>query len=222
MSQSHVLQARLRTDFGKKLKTIRKNGNIPANVYGKNIEATSVWLELKEFTTLLAHSSESTLIDLKIDSESKSRPVIIRDIQHVATKGSIQHVDLQQVNLKEKIQVTVAVTYTGESDAATKGIAILQTPIEEIEIECLPTEIPETIEVDVSTLIEVGDNIKVSDIKLSDKIEIITDPETVLATLTEPAPEEAEAAPVTEEELVAAAQTASGAKDDGEEPTEDK
>jgi large subunit ribosomal protein L25 len=201
MGNKHVISAEARDVFGKKVRKFRRDGKVPGNIYGKTTEPTPVWFNAKELATLLKDVGESSLIEVKIGSD-KTRPVIFRDLQHGLSFTNILHVDAQQVNLKEKIQVAVPVEITGESEAVTNGLGILETTTPEIEIEALPTDLPEAFVVDITALSEVGQKITVADLKVPNGVEILTDPETVVVAIVEQQVQEEEAAPVTEEQQV--------------------
>ncbi len=201
MGNKHVISAEARDVFGKKVRKFRREGKIPGNIYGKTTEPTPIWFNAKELATLLKDVGESSLIEVKIGSD-KTRPVIFRDLQHGLSFTNILHVDAQQVNLKEKIQVAVPVEITGESEAAAKGLGILETVTPEIEIEALPTDLPESFIVDITALVEVGQKITVADLKAPNGVEILTDPETVVIAIVEQHVQEEEVETKTEEQQI--------------------
>jgi large subunit ribosomal protein L25 len=219
MSNKHVLNVEKRDIVGKKVKAYRKTGKIPANIYGKGIDSISVWINEKMLQGLLKEVGESALIELTLEGDKKTRPVILREVTHDAYRPVIVHVNLQQVNLKEKLQIAIPVEITGESQAVNDGKGILQTAVSEIEVEALPTDLPESIVIDVSGLAEVGDHILVKDIKVIKGVEIITDPDEVVVSIVEPQAEEPEAAaPVSEADQVASVEAS---EEGAEEKTEE-
>lgn len=218
MANRHVINAEKREVFGKKLSKYRKEGKIPGNIYGKTTDPTPIWFNSKEVDTLLKDVSETAFIDIKIGSE-KARPVVLRDIQHHTIGRAIVHIDAQQVNLNEKIQVTVAIEITGESEAVTSELGILENALAEIEIEALPADIPESFIVDISPLVEVGQKITVADLKVPTGVEIITDAEATIVSIVEPQQAEEEVVEKTEAELIEGVEATA---EKGEESAEDK
>jgi len=191
MSQKHQITAEKREVFGKKINKYRKEGKVPGNIYGKTIEPLPVWFSSKELAQLLKGISESALIDIKIGDE-KARPVIFRDIQHEFTSRTVVHVDAQQVNLKEKIVVNIPIEIVGQSELITKGDGILETTTSEVEVEALPTDLPEGFAIDISGLTEIGQKITVSQLSVPNGVQILTDPETVLVAIVNAAGAEEE------------------------------
>ncbi|MCF7869790.1 MAG: 50S ribosomal protein L25 [Candidatus Omnitrophica bacterium] len=187
-----------RTDKGKQaVKKIRAEGSVPSIVYGKDINA-AITISSEGFKTLRdIHFSESTVIDLSIsgDKKSESIPVLIKDIQYHPLTDKVIHVDLLQVSLKEKITVHIPIVLKGQAQGKEEGAALEQT-LREIEVEGLPLNIPENIEIDISGL-NIGHSLHVENIQVSSDIEIITEPEATVATLTVKREEEEE-----EEELL--------------------
>lgn len=191
MAARHTINAEKRDVFGKQINKFRKEGKVPGNIYGKVTDPTAVWFNEKDLENLLKEVSETALIDIIINGE-KARPAVLRDVQHAVARKGIIHVDAQQVNLREKIQVAVPVEVTGESESVTKGTAIMETLTSEVEVEALPTDLPEAFTVDITSLAEPGDKIIVADLKVPQGVEILTEPETTLVALIEPQSQEEE------------------------------
>lgn len=146
---------------------LRRNGIVPANVYGKGISSYAVAVNADEFSKVYQKAGETVLVDLTLDK--KSTPVLISNVQiHPLTEETI-HVDFRQVDLKTKITASVPVVLVGESPAAKRGDGTLVQQIDEIEIESLPTDIPEHFELDVSTLEEVDSALYIKDLKFDAK-----------------------------------------------------
>lgn len=211
MPARQTIHATKRDIFGKKLNSYRSKGQVPANIYSRDIESIAIWFDSKELSSILKDASESTLLDLSLEGESKTRPVILRHVNENMFKPQVIHVDVQQVNLKEKMVINIPIEITGESEIVSNGLGILETPTTEIEIEALPTDLPETISIDISPLTEIGQHILVKDINALKGIEILSDPEAILAVITEPAKEEEEAV-ASESEAVANVETTSEQK----------
>ncbi len=206
-----TLHAQPRTITGRKVKKLRKEGFLPANVYGKKIKSQSLSLLKEEFLKIYQQAGETEIIDLKIEGEKDTRPVLIQNLQVHPLSNDPLHVDLRQIILTEKLTAKIPVELIGESPAVAQKIGILIQPINEIEIEALPTDLPEKFVVDISKLANVDDEIKVKNLEVNqEKIEIKTDPELTIIKINPlaeeeitppPAPEEGEEAPaeVTEE-----------------------
>lgn len=190
--QAILLTAQKRTVLGRKVKTLRKQGIIPAHVFGHKIKTEHVQVKESEFLKVFEKAGETGIIDLAVDSQKK--PVLVRNVQiHPVTDNPL-HIDFYQVNLSEKVKVNVPLETVGESVAVEKKVGLLLTPVAELEIEALPTDLPEKIEVDVSKLENVGDEIKVKDLKVDrSKIEIHAEEELVVAQIGELVTREMEA-----------------------------
>ncbi len=175
---------------GKKLKALRRQGFLPGNVFGKHVDSLSVQARLQEFDKVFKDSGETSVVYLKVEGEDKDRPVLISNIHFDPISDQKLHVDFHQVNLKEKVVTYVPVELIGESEKVKDGVAIINQSLSDIEIEALPTDIPESITFDISSLKEIGDLLKVSDAKVSDSVVIKTDPEIAVVSLSEPQKEE--------------------------------
>lgn len=188
------LSGSIRTVTGRKVKKLRQAGQIPATVYGQAMTPISVQFAALELDKIFEHAGESTLVEINIDKETYS--VIFKNPQFHPVLGDLIHIDCYKVNLKEKIITTVPLELVGESLAVKNGNVLVPVAAE-IEIEALPADLPEKIEVDISSLEEIGQKITVADLKVDkDIIEIKTDSEQVIAIIEEPKVEEE---PVVEE-----------------------
>lgn len=177
------LKASLRQDTGKQaVKKMRKDGQVPAVVYHRGEEPVSITVADKEISRII-HSAagENVLINLTIDKEkkAKARSVIIKEIQHHPMKRSILHVDFNEISLTEKIIVEVEVVAQGEPIGVKQDGGTLDHPLRMVKIQCLPTDIPKHIDVDVTGL-KLNDSVHVRDLKVSDKIKILNDPDILL------------------------------------------
>lgn len=174
---------------GRKVKTLRRDGILPANVFGKKIKSFAVQLPIKEFMAVYKEVGETGLVDLQADGEI--RPVLVSNVQYHPVTDAPLHVDFRQVDLKEKIQAPVPVEIEGESPAAASGIGILVQQITEIEVEALPTDLPESIIVDITDLANVDDAIHVKDLKVDrSKITLLAGDEEIVVKIEPPAVEE--------------------------------
>jgi len=170
--------------LGKKVKLLRKDGQLPAHVFGKGLDGESVTVNSKDFLKTFHQAGETGLIDLKIGGE-KVRPVLIREVQYDPVEGGPIHIDFYQVNLTEKVKVPVPLVQVGEQpEAVHLGEAIILQTLNEIEVEALPADLPEKIEVDISSLKAIDDAIALSQLVYDrDKITIHADPEEIVIKL---------------------------------------
>lgn len=169
---------------------LRDQGRLPAVIYGHQQDAVHVSVGRDEMVEIL--HANAHLIELQIDSQTE--PCLIKDVQWDSLGARIIHVDLTRVDLTEQVTVEVNLEVYGEPAALQEEGAILEHPLSVIEIQCLATQIPESIRVDVSHL-KVDEQITVADLKLPEEVTTTADPETVVATITVIAETE-EAAPV--------------------------
>lgn len=171
-----------RTVTGKKVNRLRKEGIVPANIFGKDFKSLSIQVALKEFQKTVKEAGETALLDVKVKDET--HPALISNLQKDPKYDTILHVDFHKVNLKEKITTSVPVVLVGESPVAKSGEGLLLQTLNEVEVECLPTDIPASLEIDAEKLTEVGQAIHVKDLKVeADKVIITNDPEEVVVTV---------------------------------------
>lgn len=184
MSQAISLAVTGRDILGKKVKKIRKEGLIPANIFGQGVKSTAIQVNLKDFAKVYAVVGETGLVELNL--AGKTHPVLVHQIQREPRGDSVLHIDFHQVNLKEKTTAHVPVVLVGEAPIEKSKEGIVLQSMNEVEIEALPTDIPHNIEVDVATLTEVGQTVQVKDLKVDrSKVEVKADPEaTVLSVQT--------------------------------------
>ena len=187
-----ILDAELRTDLGRgKVKDLRDKGFVPAVVYREGKEAQSIKVSSGELIRLLhQHRLENAVINLKIKEDKKAqRACLIKEIQHDPVRGNIVHVDFYEVSLTEVIKVNVPVIVKGESAGVKQDGGSLETILWEIEVECLPKDIPGEIEIDVTNL-KIGDSIHVKDIKIAASVKILNSPEETVLHVVAPMKEE--------------------------------
>ena len=213
MAKRYNLSADSRTIIGKQVKRLRRDGKLPANIYGHNVEPTAASVDAKEFANVLKQAGETGLIDLKIGDE-KTRPVLVHDMLVDPVRGGTLHIDFYQVNLKEKLTATVPLEYVGESPKVKNSEGILLELLQEVEVESLPTDIPSSIEVDISGLTEVDQGIHVRDLPLPAGVEMQTDGDELVCKI--------DTAQMTEEpEEVSEAEAAEGEAEQSEESSEE-
>lgn len=183
-----------------------KQGLIPAELYGHKVPNTHLAINAIEFDKVLRKAGESTVIEVMLP-DGKTANALIQDVQsHYLTTKPI-HVDLYAVNMTEKLTATVAIEFIGESDAVRVLAGTLVKVLSEVEVECLPGDLPSHFEVDISVLKNFDDAIMIKDIPVSDKVEIKGEPDEMIAKVQAPRDMEAEdaSAPVDEAAAVAAA-----------------
>ncbi len=177
------LKAIVREETGKILvKKLRSQGRIPGVVYHRGEKPVNITLADKELSRILHTSAgENVLINLKIekDKKAKGRPVIIKEVQHDPVKRNILHVDFNEISLTDKIIVEVEVVPAGEAYGVKTEKGMLDHPVRHIKVQCLPTDIPPHIDVDVTGL-KLNQSIHVRDLQLSEKLKVLTDPDILL------------------------------------------
>lgn len=188
------LKADSRKITGRKVKTLRKEGLLPGNVYGKKLKSVALQVNYKEFVNLYKEVGETGLFDLVLGSDIK--PVLIHNVQTNSKTDTILHVDFLQVDLKVKVTAEVPVELIGESPAAKQGIGTVVQQLNEVEVEALPADLPEKFEVNVEELVDVDQAIYVKDLKIDSKIEIKTDPELIIVNVSPPQKEEVVETPI--------------------------
>jgi large subunit ribosomal protein L25 len=167
---------------------------IPAVVYGPETESISIQLNKSEFDKVLSQAGESNLIDL--DVEGKSYKVLVKDVQRDALKSWATHVDFYVVNMKKKVHAEVPLHFIGESRLAKEQGGMLEKNIHEVMVSCLPSDLVDHIDVDVSVLESYDDVIKMTDIKLPKNVELVSHTDDVVALMIEPKVEVEAPAPV--------------------------
>ncbi len=165
------------------LKQLRNKGNIPGVIYGKHIkESIPVYVNRSEFVKFLHHHHwENTIIDLEVEEEDGSKEsyvVLVQEISHNPVSDEISHIDFHHISMTEKIHLRVPVVGVGEAIGIRKG-GVLEQMVWEIDIECLPTNIPEEIKVDISNL-DIGDSVHVSQVIPPEGVRILESGDTVL------------------------------------------
>lgn len=192
------LTVQKREILGNKVDSLRKQGLVPAELYGHGTENVHLSVPAKEFAKLFKEAGESTIINLDLDD--KKLPVLIHEVSFNHLTDQIIHIDFYQIRMDEKITASIPVEFVGESPAVKDGNILIKA-VQEIEVESLPADLPHRIKVDIGGLSEIGMSVRVKDLEIGEKAKILLDPETVVATITEPAKEEEIAKPITVEEV---------------------
>jgi large subunit ribosomal protein L25 len=168
------LNATTRQILGKRTRRLHREGKLAAVVYGHNTAATPLVLDRLEFQKVFTKSGRTHLLDLVVDGD-RTEKVLIREIQtHPRRLGPI-HVDFYQVSLEETITVEVPVHLVGESAAVKRGDADILQPIHAVRVECLPTDIPEAFEVDLTPLEEIESELRISDLSVPKGVTVLID-----------------------------------------------
>lgn len=179
------LTAVLRAEAGKGLEQLRKDDMVPAVVYGRKIEPRNIALPYLEFSKAYKQAGENTIIELSV-GEGKPVNVLIHAVQMSPLRNRFIHADFFQVRMDEEIETHVPLVFIGESPAVREMGGMLMKSIEELPVKTLPSDLPHSLEVDLSTLLTFEDHITVSDIKVSDRVKIDADPNMVIASVIPP------------------------------------
>jgi len=205
------LQVEKREILGKKVKNLRKQGFIPAELYGGEVSNAHLSVVLKDFMKAYKEAGESTIVDLSF--EDKKIPVLIQDVVFSPLGQEVEHVDFLAVKMDEKIKTEVPLEFVGEAPAVKEKSAILVKAMQEIEVEALPGDLPRSIKVDLTKLEDIGVSIYVKDLEVSGKVKILVDPQTVVASAVEQ---------IVEEEVVVTVPSVEDIKTESEEKKEKK
>lgn len=203
------LEAKRREGLGKgQVKKLRRTGMVPAIVYGRGIEPTPVTVEAKSLRSILhTAAGMNVLIDLAIeDGAQAGRTVMVKDVQRDMFRRDIIHIDFNTIDLTEKVEANVPLVFKGQARGVVDGGGIFEVHLREIVVECLPTQIPQRIEVDISDL-TIGHSLHVRDVVVPPEVTLVTEPEEVVATVVSPK-EEVAPPPVPEAVAVPGAEAA--------------
>lgn len=220
---SYELTVEPRKLFGRKVKQLRSRGLVPANIFGKKITSQAIEVNGKELLPIMRQAGETGLIHLKVKGSDKTHPVLVAGYAQDPVSGAMLHVDFHEVDLKQKVTAMVPVKAMGESEAAKGGLVLVMLK-NELEVEALPTDLPDAIEVDVTNLVNVGDSIHAKDLKVDrSKVTLTVEDEELIVTIQEPAKEEVVEAPAAEEgEAAAPAEGEAAPAAEGEAKPEEK
>ncbi len=165
---------------------LRRQGKVPAVVYGGGRDATAIQIDSAGFERLLetSHAGVNTLIDLEGGSDAAGKTVIAKELQREAVRGRLVHVDFYEVDLKAKIEVSVPIHLTGTPAGVVLG-GVLDQQLRDITLLCLPNAIPDSVDADVSGM-ELGDSLHLRDLVIGDRIEIATEEDLTVATVLVP------------------------------------
>jgi large subunit ribosomal protein L25 len=176
------LNADKRETTGKASRRLRRQGLLPAVVYGHNASPASIQLDTHEFERVFGRAGRTQLIDLVV-GQGRAHKVLVKEVQRSPRKNTLIHVDFHQVSLREKLQVDVPVVVTGQAEPVAAGDADVLLVMHALRVECLPSRIPEAIEVDISGLTEVEAGVRVSDLQLPEGVTAVADPDDLVVKL---------------------------------------
>lgn len=172
-----------RSIVGKRVSTLRREGILPANIYGRHQDSVSVQLPARTARELLIAHGTDNLLQVQIEGEAAPRPVVVRSYQRHPVTRTVLHLDFYQVDLTRPIQGAVALRLIGEAPAIHVFQALLLTGADSIQVEALPADIPEHIDVSIDGLTRPDSVITVADLNLPPSIRVLTDPETMVARI---------------------------------------
>jgi len=178
------LKVASREILGKRVKHLRRQGITPVHVFGHGIESLALQCDTKELERVLSRAGQTRLIDLKLAKEKKPRTVVVREFDRDWRRGELVHVDFYQVKMEEKIRLEIPVVLIGEAPALKAKTNMLDHALGTLTVECLPAKIPGSIEVDISSLTELDQAIRVKDITLDKDITALNNPDLVVAKIS--------------------------------------
>lgn len=176
-------QVQRRSVIGKRVATLRREGVLPANIYGRAQESLAVQIPYVDARNLLNAHGLNTLVNIQVEGEGQVRPVVIRNVELEPVGRKILHLDIYQVDLSRIIKATVPVVLTGDSPAVQKFGGVLIHALDHIEVEGLPHTIPEHLEVSVASLVAIGDHIQVKDMRVPAGLKLHADPDLGVAAV---------------------------------------
>jgi large subunit ribosomal protein L25 len=178
------LKVNKREILGKKVKHLRRQGITPVHLFGHGIESLALQCDTGELERVLGQAGQTRLISLKLAKEKKPRTAVVREFDRDWRKGELLHVDFYQVRMEEKIKLEVPVVLVGEAPALKSKTNMLEHELGTLTIECLPVKIPNSFEVDISSLAELDQAIRVKDITLDKDITVLNNPDLVVAKIS--------------------------------------
>lgn len=185
-------------------KRLRAKGEIPGIIYGSDIEATPIKIDVSQWKEIMkAQESGEKLIELSIKGErkKKSHTVMIKEVQRHYITRDVLNVDFHSISLKEKVEASIPIILLGEPIGVKEEGGILEHHLREIDVECLPKDIPEHFDLNIDNL-KIGDVLRVSDIKQKEGVDILLDPDDVILSIAVPSIEEVEEEVEEEEEII--------------------
>lgn len=185
MVKREELKVKSRDTLGKKVRFLRRQGLTPANLYGPKTESIPLQVETSLLERLIATAGRNAIITLKVDGAKEPRLAMIRDIQRDPLTGALLHVGFFQIEVTHKVRAEIPLILRGEAPAAKSPRAMLIQNLTSLQVEGLPTDLPRSIEVDLSVLQEMDQAIHVREIPMDDRLEVLTDPDQVVVHVVE-------------------------------------
>lgn len=182
MNNQLELAVEERSIAGKQVKQLRKKGFVPANMFGHNQPSLSVQVNRLVLQKLLSHGGKNAVLMLKV-GDRPGVPVLMRHVQYNPISGAIEHVDFYMVNATEKLKTQIRLHFINEAGAASSADVLVQRPLNEVSVECLPADLPASIQVDLSMLSEVDAVIRVGDLVVGPGVTILTDHNEMVAVV---------------------------------------
>jgi large subunit ribosomal protein L25 len=179
------LKAESREANGHRVKEIRRQGLVPAIIYGRGVETEHVQIEAKALRRVLSVAGTHQLIALQV-GDRRPRMTLAREIQRDPVKRHYLHVDFYAVKMDEKVKAQVPVVLMGESPAVEDLDGILTQGLDEIEVECLPGDLVNSIEIDISTLVELNSSISVAELRVPETLTVLSDPDSMVVRIEAP------------------------------------
>jgi large subunit ribosomal protein L25 len=170
--------------LGKKVKYLRRRGITPVHVFGHGIESLALQCDTKELERVLSQAGQTRLINLKLAKEEMARTVMVREFDRDWRRGELVHVDFYQVKMEEKIRLEIPVVLVGEAPALKSKTNMLEHALGTLTVECLPAKIPNSLEVDISSLTEPDQAIRVKDVLLDKDIAVLNNPDLVVVKIS--------------------------------------
>lgn len=202
-SQKLLLTGDKRKIIGRKVKSLRKEGLAPANVFGKKIKSLPISVKSLDFRKIFSKVGATGIIYLEITGEKEPRPVLVSAIQKHPLNGSLLHIDFRQVDLTQKVKAEVQIKITGESLAVKDKNGVLILVLSEVMVEAFPADLPESLEINIQGLTEIGQSLHVKDINIDKtKVKIEAAEDETVVIIQEPKAEEVEVKPVAEAVVV--------------------
>jgi len=178
------LEAANREILGKKVRFLRRQGITPVHLFGHGIKSMALQCDTAQLHRVLAEAGQTRLISLRLDNEKRPRNVVVREVQIEPRTGESLHVDFYQVKMAEQVKVEVPVVLVGEAPALRSKENTLVQGLSTLSVECLPAKIPDSVELDLTSLTESDQAMRVKDIELDEGVTVLNDPEVVVVRIS--------------------------------------
>ncbi len=182
--ESIELETTRREMLGKEVKSLRRQGIMPVHLFGHGIESLSLQCDATSLQQTLSRAGQTRLIDLKIHGEKRPRPVVVRGVHREPVKGGLLHVDFFQVSMKERVKIDVPLILVGEAPILKSRENMIVQELNTLAVECLPASIPGSLELDISSLSQPEQVLRVKDIEVNEDVTVQDDVEHVVVRVT--------------------------------------